>query len=201
MSRFIIILFAICSIQNALAANILVWGDSLSAGYGIAQEQAWPQLLSRKLVTEGYRHTVINASISGETSAGGLTRLPAALTRDKPSIVIIELGANDGLRGLPVPAMRKNLDAMIRSAQASGARVMLIGMRMPPNFGPVYTQKFQQTYSELAQQYKTALLPFMMEGFAERSELFQGDNLHPTAEAQPLILANVWSALKPLLRK
>lgn len=201
MSRFIIILFAICSIQNALAANILVWGDSLSAGYGIAQEQAWPQLLSRKLVTEGYRHTVINASISGETSAGGLTRLPAALTRDKPAIVIIELGANDGLRGLPVPAMRKNLDAMIRSAQASGARVMLIGMRMPPNFGPVYTQKFQQTYSELAQQYKTALLPFMMEGFAERSELFQGDNLHPTAEAQPLILANVWSALKPLLRK
>ncbi|MDO6385157.1 arylesterase [Uliginosibacterium sp. 31-12] len=201
MSRFIIILFAICSIQNALAANILVWGDSLSAGYGIAQEQAWPQLLSRKLAAEGYRHTVINASISGETSAGGLSRLPAALTRDKPSIVIIELGANDGLRGLPVPAMRKNLDAMIRSAQASGARVMLIGMRMPPNFGPVYTQKFQQTYSELAQQYKTALLPFMMEGFAERSELFQSDNLHPTAEAQPLILANVWSALKPLLRK
>ncbi|PLK48832.1 arylesterase [Uliginosibacterium sp. TH139] len=201
MSRFIIILFAICSIQNALAANILVWGDSLSAGYGIAQEQAWPQLLSRKLATEGYRHTVINASLSGETSAGGLSRLPAALTRDKPSIIIIELGANDGLRGLPVPAMRKNLDAMIRSAQASGARVMLIGMRMPPNFGPVYTQKFQQTYSELAQQYKTALLPFMMEGFAERSELFQGDNLHPTAEAQPLILANVWSALKPLLRK
>lgn len=190
-----------CSIPNALAAKILIWGDSLSAGYGIAQEQAWPRLLERKLASEGYRHTISNASISGETSAGGLSRLPEALAREKPAVVIIELGANDGLRGLPVPAMRKNLDAMIRTTQASGARVMLIGMRMPPNFGPAYTQKFQQTYSELAQQYKTALLPFMMEGFAERSELFQGDNLHPTAAAQPLILANVWPVLKPLLRK
>lgn len=178
-----------------------MWGDSLSAGYGIAQDAAWPTLLQKKLKSEGYRHAVSNASISGETTAGGLSRLPEALARVKPSIVIIELGANDGLRGLPINSMQANLERMIGLAGKAGARVLLIGMQMPPNFGPVYTQKFQQTYRDLASQYKTALVPFMMEGFAGRAAMFQGDNLHPTAEAQPLILANVWPALKPLLKK
>ncbi|MDP5239585.1 arylesterase [Uliginosibacterium sp. 31-16] len=201
MARSIIILFAIMSIQSASAATLLIWGDSLSAAYGIDQKTAWPALLEQKLQGEGYRYKLVNASISGETTAGGLTRLPAALAEHKPAVVIIELGANDGLRGLPVPAMRSNLDAMIRATQSAGAKVMLIGMRMPPNFGPVYTTKFQETFSGLAKERKTALLPFMMEGFAQRDELFQGDNLHPTSAAQPLIIQNLWPVLKPLLRK
>jgi len=201
MTRFIFILLAIFSVHVANAASVLVWGDSLSAGYGIAQEKAWPTLLGKKLISEGYRHSVSNASISGETSAGGLARLPAALARTKPAVVVIELGANDGLRGLPIKAMRANLGAMIRLVTKAGARVVLVGMRMPPNFGPVYTQKFQQTYADLAAEHKTALVPFMMEGFADKEELFQADNLHPTAEAQPLVLANIWPVLKPLLGK
>lgn len=188
-------------IQNASAASLLIWGDSLSAAYGIEQETAWPRLLDQKLQSEGYRYQIINASISGETTAGGLVRLPAALAAHKPAVVIIELGANDGLRGLPIPALRKNLDSMIRAAQGAGAKVMLIGMRMPPNFGPLYTGKFQETYSSLAKEYKTALLPFLFEGFGTREELFQGDNLHPTTVAQPLILQNIWPVLKPLLKK
>lgn len=201
MSRFIVILFALFSFQSAHAAGILVWGDSLSAGYGIAQDKAWPTLLAARLSAEGYKHVLTNASISGETTAGGLARLPEALGRVKPSIVIIELGANDGLRGLPVKAMQANLDAMIQLASRANAKVLLIGMRMPPNFGPMYTQKFQQVYADLAARHKTALVPFMMEGFASRSELFQNDRLHPGIEAQPLVLANVWPALQPLLGK
>ena len=188
-------------IQNASAATLLIWGDSLSAAYGIAQETAWPKLLEQKLQSEGYRYPVINASISGETSAGGRVRLPAALAEHKPAVVIIELGANDGLRGLPIAALRSNLDSMIRAAQGAGAKVLLIGMRMPPNFGPQYTGKFQETYATLAKEHKTALLPFLFEGFATREELFQGDNLHPTSPAQPLILQNIWPLLKPLLKK
>lgn len=181
--------------------TILIWGDSLSAAYGIPQESAWPSLLARKLSSEGYRHQISNPSISGETSAGGLQRLPETLARTQPAIVILELGANDGLRGLPLPALRKNLASMIQLSQQAGAKVMLIGMRMPPNFGPVYTQKFQQVFADLAKEYKTALLPFMMEGFAQRAELFQSDNLHPAPAAQPLILNNIWPVLKPLLGK
>ena len=184
MFRILIVLLAMMSF-NAGAATLLVWGDSLSAGYGLAQEAAWPALLERKLSAEGYRYRLVNASISGETSAGGLSRLPAALKEHKPAVVILELGANDGLRGLPVAALRANLAQMIELARKAGARVLLIGMRMPPNFGPQYTTKFQQTYAELAQVHKTALLPFMMEGFAQRGELFQADGLHPTAAAQP----------------
>jgi acyl-CoA thioesterase I len=201
MARCIVILFTIMFVQSSSAATLLIWGDSLSAAYGIPQETAWPRLLDQKLQREGYRYQIVNASISGETSAGGLARLPAALSEHKPAIVIIELGANDGLRGLPIAAMRSNLDAMIRASQGAGAKVMLIGMRMPPNFGPIYTTKFQEIYGTLAKERKTALLPFMMEGFALREDLFQNDNLHPTSAAQTLILQNVWPALKPLLKK
>lgn len=187
--------------QSAQSATLLVWGDSLSAAYGIAQESAWPILLDHKLAQEGYRYQVINASISGETTAGGLARLPEALARHKPSIILIELGANDGLRSLPLPVMRANLASMIEKSQNAGARVVLIGMRMPPNFGPVFDEKFRTIYAELAKKYNTALVPFMMEGFAQKPELFQGDGIHPLAPAQPLILANIWPTLKPLLGK
>lgn len=201
MLRGLVILFASMFFQSAQSATLLVWGDSLSAAYGIAQESAWPTLLEHKLTQEGYRYQVVNASISGETTAGGLARLPEALSRNKPSIILIELGANDGLRSLPLPAMRANLASMIEKSQAAGARVVLIGMRMPPNFGPVFDEKFRSIYTELAKKYNTGLVPFMMEGFAQKADLFQGDGIHPLAPAQPMILNNIWPALKPLLGK
>ncbi len=201
MLRGLVILFASIFFQSAQSATLLVWGDSLSAAYGIAQESAWPTLLEHKLTQEGYRYQVVNASISGETTAGGLARLPEALSRNKPSIILIELGANDGLRSLPLPAMRANLASMIEKSQAAGARVVLIGIRMPPNFGPVFDEKFRSIYTELAKKYNTGLVPFMMEGFAQKADLFQGDGIHPLASAQPMILNNIWPALKPLLGK
>ena len=178
-----------------------MFGDSLSAGYGIARPAAWPSLLETRLKDSGYSHTVVNASISGETTAGGRSRLPAALKQHQPGIIIIELGANDGLRGLPVASMRDNLNAMIRSSQQAGARVMIIGMRIPPNYGRDYTEKFAATFSELAKEHKTALVPFLFEGFALRADAFQPDRLHPTAASQPLMLDTIWKQLKPLLKK
>lgn len=183
----------------AQAATILVWGDSLSAGYGLKPEQAWPTLLQTRLEREGFRHSVVNASVSGETSAGGRSRLPAALERHKPDIVILELGANDGLRGLRPQLLAENLNAMIADARAASAQVLLVGMQMPPNYGPAYTRLFAQTFAEVARAHKVALVPFLMDGFADRPELFQADGIHPTAEAQPRILDTVWEALKPML--
>lgn len=185
----------------AQAATLLVFGDSLSAGYGIDKQAAWPLLLADKLKAAGYRLEVANASISGETTAGGRSRIAATLQQHKPSIVILELGANDGLRGLSLKAMRDNLQAMITAAQQANAKVLLVGMRMPPNFGQAYTEKFHQTYVDLAKTQHVALLPFMMEGFAQKRSLFIEDGMHPTAEAQPLIVANLWPVLKPLLGK
>jgi len=186
---------------NCHAEGILVFGDSLSAGYGIDTQSAWPKLLEDKLRTEGYRYTVHNASISGETTAGGRTRLDEALQRTQPQILILELGANDGLRGLPLSAMRANLEAMIASAQKSRAKVLLLGMRMPPSMGQDYTEKFRTTFEDVAKANKTALLPFFLEGVAGRRELIQSDGLHPVAAAQKLLLDNVWPQLKPLLKK
>lgn len=183
------------------APGILVLGDSLSAGYGIARQDAWPSLLETRLKDSGYSHVVVNASISGETSAGGRSRLPALLQKQQPGIVIIELGANDGLRGLPIASLRDNLDFMIRESQAIGARVLLVGMEIPPNYGPRYTQQFREAFRELAQQYKTALMPFLLEGVALNDSLMQADRLHPTAEAQPLILGNLYPHLAPLLKQ
>jgi len=185
----------------ARADVILVWGDSLSAGYGLARGQAWPDLLKTRLTEEGFKKfTVVNASVSGETSAGGLTRLEAALKSHQPGIVILELGANDGLRGLPPTHMEQNLRSMIQLAEGAGARVMLVGMQMPPNFGPAYTRRFAEVYQRLADEYRLPFLPFLFEGMATRQELFQPDGLHPTAEAQTLLLENVWGPLKTLLR-
>jgi acyl-CoA thioesterase-1 len=181
-------------------ATVLVWGDSLSAGYGLRPQEAWPVLLAQRIEAAKLPLQVVNLSLSGETTAGGLARLPAALAAHKPKVVIIELGANDGLRGLPLAAMRANLQTMVDEARASGARVLLIGMRMPPNYGVEYTTRFAQTYLDLAQHNKAGLVPFMMEGFADQPSSFQQDGIHPVAAAQPKILDSVWRELKPLLR-
>ena len=185
---------------NAWAGTVLVWGDSLSAGYGLRPQQSWPALLAERISAARLPHKVVNASISGETTAGGLARLPAALETHKPSVVVIELGANEGLRGLPVKAMATNLQAMVDASRKAGAQVLLVGMRMPPNYGPEYTSRFEAAYRDIARANRLRLVPFMMEGFADQPGYFQADGLHPVAAAQPLILDTIWRELKPLLR-
>ena len=186
--------------SSAWAGTVLVWGDSLSAGYGLRPQQSWPSLLGERISAARLPHKVVNASISGETTAGGLARLPAALEAHKPSVVVIELGANDGLRGLPVKAMAANLQAMVDASRKAGAQILLVGMRMPPNYGPDYTARFEAAFRELAKANRVRLVPFMMEGFADQRHYFQADGIHPVAEAQPLILDTIWRELKPLLR-
>jgi acyl-CoA thioesterase-1 len=178
-----------------------VLGDSLSAGYGIPAEQGWVSLLQRRLAERGFPHQVVNASISGDTTSGGLSRLPAALERHRPTLVILELGANDGLRGQLPLAMANNLGRMIELSRQAGAQVLLAEMRIPPNYGPSYTQKFQATFGELAKHYDILLIPFLLEGVAGNPALIQEDGLHPRAEAQPRILDNVWPVLEPLLKQ
>lgn len=180
---------------------ILVLGDSLSAGYGIKVEQGWVSLLQRRLDAKGYGYRTVNASVSGETTGGGLARLPRALELHRPAIVVIALGGNDGLRGLPVGELRGNLEAMIERSRAAGAAVLLAGMRIPTNYGPQYTEKFFAVYGELARAEKVALVPFFLEGVALRDDLFQDDGIHPNTEAQPVMLDNLWPALEPLLRR
>jgi acyl-CoA thioesterase-1 len=179
--------------------NILVFGDSLSAAYGIAQARGWVALLGERLKRERPDYSVVNASISGETTAGGRARLQGALERHKPSIVVLELGANDGLRGLPLKQMQENVAAMIRQAQAAGARVLVIGMKMPPNYGPDYTREFEVAFAQAARRHQAALVPFLLEDFAEKPELFQPDRIHPNEAAQPLMLERVWKELQRLL--
>ncbi len=199
--RIALLLFALLfSTAPALAARtILVFGDSLSAGYGIRPEQAWPVLLDKRLADKRLDYNVANVSISGETTAGGRARLPEALRRHKPSVVVIALGANDGLRGLPLTQMRDNLAAMLDAAQAAGARTLLVGMRLPPNYGP-YANEFAKSFEDIARRKKSALLEFLLAPVAANPAYFLADNLHPTAEAQPLILDNVWPGLQPLLK-
>lgn len=192
--------------QNAQAApakgarTILVMGDSLSAAYGLAPAQGWVALTADRVgkTRPGWR--VVNASISGETTAGGTARIASELQRHRPAVVVIALGANDGLRGLPLAQTRANLAKMIAAAQAGKAKVLLVGMRMPPNYGPDYTRGFEQNYSALAKQYGTALLPFLLEPIALDRNAYQADNLHPVASAQPTLRDHVWKALDPLLR-
>ncbi len=183
----------------AAEKRILVYGDSLSAGFGIAVKDSWPALLGQRLTQQGSTYVVTNASISGETTAGGRARLDAALKQFKPSVVILALGANDGLRGLPVTAMKDNLQAMARQARKSGARVLLVGMRLPPNYGPQYTRDFDAAFRDVAREEKTALLPFLLEPIALERDAFQADGLHPAATVQAKLLDHVWAALKPLL--
>lgn len=178
-------------------ASVLVFGDSLSAAYGIQREQGWVALLQRQLEQQAHKYKVINASISGETTSGGLTRMKQLLDQHQPQQVIIQLGANDGLRGLPVRDMRRNLSSMIELCLQSGARVALIGIMIPPNYGPRYTQEFKESYPLLAKQYQLPLVPFLLDGVTENPELMQDDGLHPKANAQPMILQNVWQILAP----
>ena len=198
--RHAVIVCLVLLAPTALAAKtILVFGDSLSAGYGIAQEAAWPALLGKRLQEKQLDYNVVNASISGETTSGGRTRLDAALTRFTPQIVIIALGANDGLRGLPITSMRDNLNAMVESIQKRKSRVLIVGQRLPPNYGE-YAEQFYSAFNTVAKAKKTALVDFLLEGVATQPELFQADNLHPTADAQPRLLDNVWQGLEPLLK-
>ena len=179
---------------------MLVYGDSLSAAYGMPERSGWVALLEERLKRERPDYSVANASISGETTAGGLARIANVLDRHKPAVVIVELGANDGLRGLSVAAMKKNLSAIIQQSQKAGARVLLVGMRLPPNYGETYGMDFERAFSALARSHRTALLPFLLEGFGDKTELFQADRIHPVAAAQPGVLKNVWKPLAPLLR-
>ena len=194
-----LILFSCSLAASAAEQRILVYGDSLSAGLGIALSDSWPALLGQRLKATGSRLTVTNASISGETTAGGRARLAAALSQFKPAIVILALGANDGLRGLPATEMKDNLAFMVALAKKRGARVLLIGMHLPPNYGPKYTQEFDAAFRDVAKREKVALLPFLLEPIAFDQNAYQADGLHPTAAAQPKILDHVWQALKPLL--
>lgn len=180
--------------------TVLVMGDSLSAAYGLSTSQGWVALTADRIgkTQPGWR--VVNASISGETTAGGAGRIAGELKRHGPAVVVIELGANDGLRGLPLAQTRASLEKMVKASQAAGAKVLLVGMRMPPNYGRDYTQGVERTFSELAKQHKTAFLPFMLEPIALDRGAFQADNLHPTAAAQPKLRDHVWKALLPLLK-
>jgi acyl-CoA thioesterase-1 len=182
------------------APVILVFGDSISAGFGIDVTHGWVQLLAQKISAEGYGFRVVNASVSGETTVGGLARLPRALTTHHPDIVLLELGGNDGLRSLPTRAAHDNLEQMIRQVRAARAQPVLLGMRMPPNYGERYTTAFQEMYHDLAMQYHVPLVPFLLEKVAGDASLMQADGLHPTQAAQPLLLDTVWPVLIPVLR-
>jgi acyl-CoA thioesterase-1 len=178
---------------------ILVVGDSLSAAYGIRVEQGWVSLLQRRLTAAGYGHRVVNASSSGETTGGALARLPRALERHHPAVVVLELGGNDGLRGLPIADVRSNFEAMIALSRDAGARILLVGMRIPPNYGPDYTGAFHSLYGELAAAHQLPLVPFFLDGIALEDSLMLEDGLHPNAAAQPKLLEAVWPRLEPLL--
>ncbi len=188
--------------HTAMAApnTILVMGDSLSAGYGIKVENGWVALLDKRLAAQGYGYQVVNASVSGETSGGGKVRLPALLKAHQPGVVIIELGANDGLRGLPSTQLRSNLAAMIDLSQQSGAKVLLVGMQIPPNYGQTYTDDFKAVFANLSKIKKVVLVPFLLESVALDAGLMQADNLHPNEQGQPKLLQTVWPQLLTLLK-
>ena len=201
MRRFLvcwIVLLGIAGAAHAAAPRtVLIVGDSLSAGYGIAAASAWPALLAARVEGRGVR--IVNASISGETTAGGLARLPKLLAEQHPAIVLVELGANDGLRGLPLAEIRSNLRALIESVRSAKALPVLLGIELPVNYGPQYRDGLRAIYRDLAGEFNVPLVPFLLEGVAQDEALLQGDGLHPTAEAQPKVLENVWRVLAPLL--
>lgn len=179
---------------------LLIVGDSLSAGYGLETGQGWASLLAQRLTKRFPGWTVVNASVSGDTTAGGLSRLPVLLRRDKPRVVVIELGGNDALRGLSLNATQANLTRMVQQSKSTGARVLLLGMQIPPNYGPVYTRRFAAIYPEVAKAERVGLVPFFLAGVVEHPGWFQADNIHPIAIAQPVMLDTVWPHILPLLR-
>jgi acyl-CoA thioesterase-1 len=192
-------LASIASAASPAQPTIVVLGDSLSAGYGIKIQEGWVNLLAKRLATEGYGYRVVNASVSGETTQGGLARLPRALEMHKPAVLIVELGGNDGLRGLPLKASRDNLDRIITLARAAQARVVLVGMIIPPNYGPRYGQEFRDMFTDLAARYPVGFVPVLLDQVALEPGLMQADGIHPNAGGQPRMLENVWPKLKPLL--
>lgn len=202
LSGFRLLFLLVCLWPLRLAAEdatIVILGDSLSAAFGMELSESWPSLLQQRLDENGHAYRVFNSSITGETTQGGLTRLPRLLQKHDPQIVIVELGGNDGLRGLPLEVTRNNLASIIEQSQAAGARVILAEMRIPPNYGRTYTEKFNGTYADLAAEFGVGLLPFLLQDIALEPGMMQEDGIHPTAAAQPLILEQVWSALQPLL--
>ncbi len=204
MNRLFVLMVLIATgatAQPAPPPTLVVFGDSISAGYGIRVDQGWVALLQAKLTREGYGYQVINASISGETTAGGLARLPRALALHHPQVVVLELGGNDGLRALPIAQMRDNLKQMCALARAAGARVLLLGMRIPPNYGPDYTEQFRRVYSDLARADQLPLVPFLLDNIALNPDLMQADGFHPNTQGQPKLLDNVWPELERLLRQ
>lgn len=204
VQRGVMVLLTTLALSGAAVAapprTVLVLGDSLSAAYGLAASQGWVALTTQKMRSTHPNWRVVNASISGETTAGGSARIASELKRTRPSVVVVELGSNDGLRGLSLQQTRANLDLIISASTRSGARVLLVGMRMPPNFGPTYTQGFERNYLELSKKHKTAFLPFLLAPIATERKNFQADNLHPVAAAQPRLRDHVWPALLPLLK-
>jgi acyl-CoA thioesterase-1 len=204
VKRLLVLLVLVVATVSAKAETpvILVFGDSISAGYGLARvDQGWAALLQTRLKEQGYGYQVVNASVSGETTAGGLARLPRALQVHQPGIVILELGGNDGLRALPIAQMRANLGRMVDLARAAGAKVLLLGMRMPPNYGPDFTEQFRLCYVDLARDEKLPLVPFLLQEIALTPALMQADGIHPNALGQPKLLDNIWPSLKPLLHR
>lgn len=194
-----LILLAFVALPAQAKPAILVFGDSLSAGFGLPQRNGWVTLLERKLAEDGYEYRVVNASISGETTVGGKNRIENTLRKHKPEIVIVQLGANDGLRGARVADIRRNISTIVGISKRSGAKVLVVGMQIPPNYGPDYTSGFYASFSEVARQHEVALVPFMLDGFAGNRALFQHDGIHPNLEAQPLVLNNIYRHLEPLL--
>ena len=197
-----LLLFGSFTARAKTEATLLVVGDSLSAEYGLKRGTGWVALLDKRLRDEAKAITVVNASISGDTTSGGLSRLPALLAQHKPQIVLIELGGNDALRGLPLKTSQDNLEAMVKAAQSQGAKVLLLGMQVPPNYGPQYAAEFSAMYAEVAKRHKVGLVPFFLKGVADADNadsLFQSDRIHPVEAAHPIMLGNVWPALRKLL--
>jgi len=197
LNRLMILMVCLLGVPAASAATILVYGDSLSAGYGLSRNESWVHLLEQRLRARNPDYTVANASISGETTLGGANRIAETLRTHRPAIIILALGANDGLRGASPESMRSNLERIIDAARRAKIRVLLVGMRVPPNYGRTYAEKFQATYRDVAKSRRVTLVPFLLEGFAEKREYFQPDHLHPAAVAQPVMLETIW---KPLAR-
>ncbi|ASQ45645.1 arylesterase [Legionella clemsonensis] len=197
--KFLLLLLLVFIIAPVQAKTILVLGDSLSAAYGINTQEGWVNLLHAKLKENNYNYRIINLSTSGDTTSNGLAKLPQALKRYQPDIVIIQLGANDGLRGLPVIQMKSNLEKIIKTSQGAHAKVLLVATQLPPNYGPAYLKKFATVYEELAYQYQIPLIPMFLEGVAGNSQFMQQDGLHPNSRAQSKILSNIWAVLEPLL--
>ena len=198
---FALPMLGIAAPKPTAAPKILVLGDSISAGYGLAANEGWVSLLQTRLKAQGYGYRVVNASVTGETTTGGLARLPRALSLHQPAIVVIELGGNDGLRGLPLDTSRANLQKMIDLSLGAGAKVLLLGMKIPPNYGPRYANEFENLYAALARRNKLAFEPFFLDEIALTDGMMQEDGIHPTAKAQPIMLETLWPRLTPLLRR